>query len=428
MKTTVRQSERLKESCIEARHPSGLTIRLFPMPGYSSACAMLGTRYGSIDRTFQTPDDPDFVTVPDGIAHYLEHKLFESEEGDAFSLFAQTGASANAYTSFDRTAYYFSATDRFEDSLRVLLGFVQSPYFTDETVQKEQGIIGQEIRMYDDDPGWQVLFRCLRGMYQKHPVRIDIAGTVESIAQIDKDLLYRCYRTFYNMNNMVFAAAGNFDPQKTLAILEESIADTKPITILRGEVDEPQEVSSTRVCTHLPVSLPQFCIGFKLSALSGKARLVAEMAYTILCELLVGEGSPLYREFYDTGLVAAGDVGTEVFSGNGYFSVLFEGESQDPDLVYQKIKAEIVRLQKDGISDEDFTLAKRAIYGRLVRGLASVDAAANALFGSALSGLTLFDSIDTVATLDKQQTMDFLSQIRLDCSTLSIVFPLSHSD
>ena len=212
---------RIKEEYLRIKHKSGATILLYPMKGYSTAYALFATKYGSVDTTFKTNEDPDFVTVPEGIAHYLEHKLFENDECDAFDLYAKTGANANAYTSFDKTAYLFSCSQKFEENLRILLGFVQEPYFTDATVAKEQGIIGQEIRMYEDDTGWRVFFNCLQAMYEKNPVRIDIAGTIESIAKIDKDLLYRCYNTFYNLNNMVIAVAGNFDVDKTLEICDE---------------------------------------------------------------------------------------------------------------------------------------------------------------------------------------------------------------
>ena len=208
------------ESYVKAVMPNGLQIYIMEKPQYSSSYAIYGTRYGSIDTKF-SKDDSEMITVPEGIAHYLEHKLFEGEDGDAFSKYAKTGASANAFTSFDRTCYLFSCSDNFYENLDILLNFVQSPYFTKENVEKEQGIIGQEIRMYDDNPGWRVMFNLLKGMYHTHPVRIDIAGTVESIAQIDADLLYKCYETFYNPANMFICLVGNIDTDKTLKQIEK---------------------------------------------------------------------------------------------------------------------------------------------------------------------------------------------------------------
>ena len=209
------KSERVAEKYYKINHPSGLTIYVYPKEGYNSAYAIFGTRYGSINTKFSV-DDGETITVPDGIAHYLEHKLFECEDGDAFVRYAQTGANANAYTSFEKTCYLFSCTEKFDESLEILLDFVQSPYFTAQTVAKEQGIIGQEIKMYDDAPDWRVMFNMLENMYHNHPVKIDIAGTVESIAEITAEKLYEVYNVFYNLNNMVLCVSGNVTVDKVL--------------------------------------------------------------------------------------------------------------------------------------------------------------------------------------------------------------------
>ena len=219
-------------------HKSGLEILVCEMEGFSTTEAMFGTKYGSINTQFKTAADKDYCTVPEGIAHFLEHKLFENEDCDVFDLYAKTGASANAFTSFDKTCYFFSCSDNFKASLEILLSFVQSPYFTPESVAKEQGIIGQEIRMCDDDPGWRVFFNMLCGLYQKHPVRIDIAGTIESIAQITDDLLYRCYRTFYNLHNMVLAVAGNCTVDEVLEVADRLL---KPCDDQKLETVFPEE-------------------------------------------------------------------------------------------------------------------------------------------------------------------------------------------
>lgn len=418
-------NQRIKEQYIKVEHPTGLTILLYPMKGYSSAYALFGTKYGSTDRSFKTNLDDDFVTVPDGIAHYLEHKLFESEDGvDAFSLYAKTGANANAYTSFDKTAYLFSCTDNFKESLEILLNFVQSPYFTKETVEKEQGIIGQEIRMYDDDAGWRVLFNALGCMYQNHPVKVDIAGTVESISHIDKDLLYRCYNTFYNLNNMVLAISGNFDPDEALQIINANLKENEKITIERGSYQEPAEIVQNRKEISLEIALPLFCIGYKMQPASGKEQLKAEVASDLINELLVGEGSELYRQFYDTGLISGGAIGSEVMDGNGYFCNLFEGESRDPDQVYAFIQQKVSQLQKDGIPKEEFELAKKMLYGRCMRQFNNVEAVAGNLLDSYFSGVDVYDRIETVANIQYQDVVDFLKQYDNEKSVISIVFPV----
>jgi len=231
MEKQIVKNERTGEQYTYVKHPTGLDIYIWKMEDYSTSYALFGTKYGSINTKFRTKNEKDFITVPNGIAHYLEHKLFENEDCDVFSLYAKTGASANAYTSFDKTCYLFSCTDNVYESLEILLSFVQSPYFTEETVQKEQGIIGQEIRMYDDNAGWRVFFNMLQGMYHNHPVKIDIAGTVESIAKINADLLYQCYNTFYNLNNMVLSIAGNIDEDKILEIQKDKESIRLELTV-----------------------------------------------------------------------------------------------------------------------------------------------------------------------------------------------------
>ena len=282
------------ECCYEYTHKSGIRISVIPKPQFSSAAAYFGTKYGSIDTAFKTDENADYTVVPEGIAHYLEHKLFENEDCDAFERFSQTGAYANAYTSFDQTCYLFSCSNNFYDSLKILLDFVQDPYFTPETVQKEQGIIGQEISMYDDDPNWSVLFNLLRCLYKNHPVRIDIAGTVESIAQITPELLYSCYNTFYNLSNMFICIAGNVEPQKVFDICDEMLKDKPPVKIIRKPVDEPLEVVCRYTEHNLPVAAPLFAIGYK-EAVMGEKTLDERVAAYFIRMMLFANDSPLYK-------------------------------------------------------------------------------------------------------------------------------------
>ena len=223
MQKSVIKSSLLNKKFSLIKHSSGLNIFLYPMPGFSSNYAIFGTKYGSVDNAY-LDDNGQKVDLPEGIAHFLEHKLFESEDGDAFSKYAKTGAYSNAYTSFDRTCYLFSCSNRFYDNLKILLDFVRSPYFTEATVNKEQGIIGQEIKMYDDMPNWRVMFNMLEGMFYTHPVRIDIAGTVQSIAKITDKTLYDCYNRFYNLSNMFLVLAGDFDEGQVLDFINKNLA------------------------------------------------------------------------------------------------------------------------------------------------------------------------------------------------------------
>ncbi|WP_066459761.1 EF-P 5-aminopentanol modification-associated protein YfmH [Anaerotruncus rubiinfantis] len=418
-------SERLGEQMIRLRHRSGLTMLLCPMKGYSTAYATFTANVGSVDTGFKTQDDADFVDVPEGIAHFLEHKMFENEDGDAFLKYAKTGASANAYTSFDRTAYLFSCTDNFAESLEILLDFVRRPYFTKESVQKEQGIIGQEIRMYDDDPDWRVMFNLLGALYQNHPVRIDIAGTVGSIAKIDHELLYRCYRTFYNLNNMVLSIAGNFDVDTVLEVADRVLKpDEKPIEITRRTFAEPEGVYKPRVEQKLAVAIPLFQLGFKGKNYGMPGNLQNQVLDEILIDVIAGEASPLYRRLYDAGLINA-TFATEATTGRDYMYTIFAGESHDPDKVAEEIKAEIRRMRKDGVDERLFELTRRATYGRYLGMYSRTESVAGLMTTSYFGGMdNIYVFLDIVANATIEQMNERLAvAFDPEKSALSIVYP-----
>ena len=415
-------SERTGDRYYEIQHSSGLRILLYPKNQNNSTYAVFGTRYGSVDTTFRVNGE-EACTVPEGIAHYLEHKLFESEDGDAFSRYAKTGASANAYTSFDSTCYLFSCSDHFYESLEILLDFVQKPYFTEETVRKEQGIIGQEIRMYDDDPQWRVLFNLLGALYHNHPVKIDIAGTVESIAEITPEYLYRCYHTFYNLNNMALCVAGNIDPERVLELCDKMLKPSEQIEVERIFEEEPAGVVQERVEQKLSVTIPLFQLGFKEPA---RRRTVQELAQTdVLLELLASDASPLCRRLLDQNLINTASFGSEYFEGPGYAAVIFSGESKDPDAVAKEIRGEVERLRREGIPAEAFERARKAVYGRNVAALNSAEAIANAMISLTFAERELFSYIDALAAVqlpDVQKRLE--EQLLTENSALSVVFPI----
>ncbi len=420
------KNERLKEVYYKINHPTGLTVLLYPMKGFSSAYALFGTRYGSIDTTFRSNTEEDYITVPEGVAHFLEHKLFENENGvDAFELFAKTGASANAFTSFDRTCYEFTCTDHFEESLEILLNFVQSPYFTEKTVEKEQGIIGQEIRMLQDRPGWKVLFNLLNALYVNHPVKVDIGGTVESIAEINSDLLYRCYRTFYNANNMVLAIAGNFDYKKALEIVDRCI---KPAdSLIQADSRMPQEplsVAKKVIEDKLEVSVPLFNIGYKELPLFGYDLVKALAEFEILTEIITGEGSRFYREAYDSNLINS-TFSSELFTGPNYFAVLFDGESREPQKVYKVLNSAISGFKKNGILPDEFETAKRAVYGRYVRGFNNVENISYSLITAHFQNVDLYDMIEAVAKVSFEDvTKRLAGSFEEEHSAISVIHPI----
>ncbi|MCI9413819.1 MAG: insulinase family protein [Clostridiales bacterium] len=437
MNSTIYRNQRTDETCHRIDHPSGLTIFVCPKPGYRSCYAALATRYGSIDTTCLN-EKGMAEPVPEGIAHYLEHKLFESEDGDAFARYAETGASANAYTSFDHTAYLFTCTDRLEDNLEILLDFVRHPYFTEETVQKEQGIIGQEIRMLEDNPGRRCLFNLLRTLYSRHPARIDIGGTVESIARITPQLLYDCYRTYYDLHNMALAVSGDITVEQVTAVADRVLGaghdaggPQKRAAVLRTppvpSLTEPEAVEESRVEQAMPVSAPLFYYGYKKTIPeeeAGRVQSPAELAgAAVLSELLAGKASPLYARLMEAGLINT-SFGADLFDGPGYAVFLFAGESADPDRVCEEIRAEINRLRREGIAPADFEAARRAVYGRMVAGLNDVENCADARISDLFNGREPFALIDETATLGVQLVTKLLDEdLRDECAAVSIVRP-----
>lgn len=414
---------RLDEKYYELEHPTGLKILILPKQDYNSVYAVFGTRYGSIDTCFRLNGEEEFSKVPEGIAHFLEHKLFESEDLDAFERYAETGASANAYTSFDKTCYLFSTSGELKPSLEILLDFVQSPYFTKETVEKEQGIIGQEIRMYDDEPNWKVLFNLLCAMYHNNPVKIDIAGTVESIAEIDDKLLYKCYNTFYNLHNMALCIAGKVNPAEVLEIADELLKPAEKIEIERNFPDEPYEIVTDRIEKKLSVAVPVFAIGFKEECKTPERTVKEKIETAILLEILAGATSPLYKELFDEGLINT-SFGSEYFTGYGYASVIFEGESHKPEAVFDRLKQEINRLKKDGIQQSDFERARKLLYGRNVMAFNDVEAIANGMIDAFFSSCGLFDEVEIFENVTVQDIERCLAN-KLDCdnSAISLILP-----
>ncbi len=419
------RNDRTGEKYTRVLHDSGLEILIWKTPGHSVKHALFGTRYGSVNTTFKTSDDPDFVTVPNGIAHYLEHKLFENEDCDVFDLYAQTGASGNAYTSFDRTCYLFTCTDNFIPSLRILLDFVQKPYFTEETVRKEQGIIGQEIRMYDDNPDWRVFFNLLEGIYHENPVRIDIAGTQESIAQINAELLYRCYYTFYNLHNMCLAIAGDVDEDEILSVCDELLKPCENKELISVVPDEPDTVKDSYKEQSFEIAVPMFNLGFKSKPVSND-ELARETILCDLCEeLLVGETSPLYKELYDSGLINSAFY-SETFAGNGYFVPIFGGESREPEKVKERLCGEIRKRIAEGFDESTFEIARKHYYGALIKGLGHPESLASKLINTSLTGSkNAFETIEAVASVNLADVTDCLKR-RFDTEncTLSVIRPI----
>lgn len=415
------ESERLQEFYYDIDHPSGLKILVYPKENYTSAYAMFGTHYGSIDTDFRLAGEETFTSVPEGIAHFLEHKLFESEDLDAFTRYAKTGANANAYTSFDKTCYLFSCTGKFTDSLEILLDFVTHPYFTEATVQKEQGIIGQEIQMCRDEAGWESLFLLLRAMYHNCPVRIDIAGTVESIADITADLLYKCYNTFYNLSNMVLCVAGNVSPAQVLEVADRILKPAAPVEIERKFHDEPREVKKAYDEETLAVAAPIFSLGFKEAVETPERSLKEVIISNLLLDAICGKTTPFYNELVDSGLVNT-SFDWEYFYGYGYAATIFTGETSDARAVEQKLVERIRSLQESGISEADFERIRKKHYGRAVMQFNDIEAIANSMVASHFREESVFDDAEILQNLTLEEVNARLrTAIDVNCRSLTVI-------
>lgn len=401
MKFLKQYNETLQESLYTAEHESGLKIAIMPKKGYSKSYAIFGTHFGSVDNRFIAPGQTEEVVLPDGVAHFLEHKLFEQPDGgNVFESYARHGANANAYTGFHVTAYLFEATEDIEENLKILLDFVQKPYFTDENVAKEQGIIGQEIGMYDDDPGWQLMMGFLGAMFSIHPVRNDIAGTVESISKITKETLYTCYNTFYNLSNMCLFLIGDVDPDAIGRLIEENLLQKEKASglIQRFYGEEPTAVSVHEVTKSLDVSVPMFMLGFKDPdcGYNGKKLLQKDIELSIITELLFGKTSPLYTKLYNGGYILGGmDAETACEQAYGYVAI--SGESNDPEAVRRLVLEGIAEVQQKGLNAADVERVRRAMLGQYIKQFNNLSGVAHVYISQCFNNIQLFDFNECMA-------------------------------
>lgn len=373
---------------------NGLHVYVLPKPGFQKTFATFATKYGSIDNHFKVEGEEE-IKVPDGIAHFLEHKMFEKEDGDVFTKFSSHGASANAFTSFEQTVYLFSATEHIYDNLETLIDFVQAPYFTDQSVDKEKGIIGQEINMYQDNPDWRSYFGLIEALYSKHPVHIDIAGTVESISTITKETLYTCYNAFYHPSNMLLFVVGGVEPQKVFDIVRknQSDKDYKPQgNIERIFEQEPAGVAQERREARLAVSLPKFLFGFKekKTGLTGPELLRHDLESKLMLDLLLGSSTQLYQKLYDEELISD-SFGHEYNSSHHYAFSAIGGDTKDPDRLLSRIREEIEAVKASGFAEEHFERARKKKIGGYLRMLNSPENIAHEFTRHRFRGSDLFE-------------------------------------
>ncbi len=410
-------------------HSSGLEMYIIPKKGYSKTYAIFGTRYGSVDSEFVVPGETEVTKVPDGIAHYLEHKMFDQPDGsNVFDKFSKYGGNANAFTSFNMTAYLFSATSNVEKNLETLMDYVQSPHFTKESVEKEQGIIGQEIRMYDDDGKWRLFFNFLDCIYRNHPVKKDIAGTVESISHITPEYLYKCYNTFYNLSNMVIVVIGDIDPVKIAKVIENGVKKNEPFSqeIKKIYPSEPNEISKPYAEQKLSVAKPLFMTGFKDidNSLKGKDLLKKSIEMNILLKMLFGKSSKLYKELYEKGLISNSFSFEYTFQPDYAYSSV-DGESSEPETVYNAIIDEIERINRDGLSKDNFDRIKKVVWGEYIRMQNDVEDYAHTFIQMKLMGVDYFEFPEAYSEISFEDIQNrFKNHFVKEHSALSVIKPV----
>jgi len=417
-------SERLGETIYEYEHETGLKVLYVKKPDYYKKTAMFGTSYGSMDNVFKVPGRAGEIEVPDGIAHFLEHKLCEQEDGNMLDKFSRLGASPNAFTSFNQTVYYFSCTDLFEENFRMLLDYVQKPFLTDESVEKEKGIIGQEIMMYRDNADWRVFFNLLDCLYVKHPVKLEIAGSVESIAKITRELLYDCYNTFYSPSNMVVTAVADLDPEAVFSIANDMIKFKDRGKVEKKYPDEPERLNREYAEQKLAVSMPLFNMGIKDNVRAeGYELLKRRAALSILLYSIMGRSSELYDRLYSERLIND-SFRCEVSLTTSYGYMVWGGQSPNPEKAAAIIADALKEAASKGIRDDDFNRVRKSQEGLFIRSLNSVEYIAREMLDSYFNGTGLFDEIRAYEEMDAGYINKVAGEVLSNPAALSVINPL----
>jgi predicted Zn-dependent peptidase len=408
--------DQLQEELYHEKLANGLNVYILPKKGFNKTFATFTTKYGSVDNTFVPFGKDEYVKVPDGIAHFLEHKLFEKEDGDVFQQFSRQGASANAFTSFTRTAYLFSSTSDVEKNLETLIDFVQEPYFSEKTVEKEKGIIGQEITMYEDNADWRLYFGLIQNLYQNHPVKIDIAGTIESISHITKDWLYECYNTFYHPSNMLLFIVGPVDPESFMNQVKENQAkkEYKDMPeIKRKFEDEPLQAAEKKQVLEMNVQTSKCLLGIKALHVdqSGDELLKNELTMNVLLDLLFGKSSENYNQLYNDGLI------DETFSFDytqeqGFGFAMIGGDTGEPDKLAETLEKMLLKAKSQSIfTEEQLERAKRKKIGAFLRAVNSPEYIANQFTRYAFNDMNLFDVVPTLEKITLNDVQSLAAEV-----------------
>ncbi|PTF45826.1 peptidase M16 [Staphylococcus cohnii] len=396
--------KQIDENVFEAELNNGLKLFVIPKTGFQKTFVTYTTQFGSLDRKFKPHGSEDFVTVPDGVAHFLEHKLFENEEEDLFTAFAEDNAQVNAFTSFDRTSYLFSATDNIESNIKRLLTMVETPYFTEASVDKEKGIIAEEIKMYQEQPGYKLMFNTLRAMYESHPIRVDIAGSVESIYEITKEDLYLCYETFYHPSNMVLFVVGDVDVDHIYNVVadhENQRDKTNQPRIVRDSLKEQDSVKEKVVTEKMKLQSPRIMLGFKnmpLTDVPDRLLVKKDLEMTLFFELLFGEETDFYQMLLNEELIDE-TFGYQFVLEPTYSFSMITSATQQPDKLKKILLDELEAKQGNLTDTEAFNLLKKQFIGEFISGLNSPEYIANQYTKLYFEGVSLFDLLDIVESI-----------------------------
>ena len=389
--------------------PNGLEIRVIQKPHHVKKYAFFVTRYGGMDMRFQL--NGQWQDTPAGIAHFLEHKMFDTEEGNALQDLARNGAEPNAFTSNAITAYYFDSTEAFMENLAILLRFVSVPWFTPESVEKEQGIIAQEIRMYEDSPDWQIYSTLMECLYSRSPVRVSVAGTVESISHITAQTLYDCHKAFYTPANMILCVIGDVDPEAVAALAEEILPRESGPAIPRDYGEEDSLLPACRKKElRMEVSMPQLMAGYKCApAPKGPEQLRLGLIGDMACDILFGDSSPLYTRLYEEGKVNGSFGGNfDMLPGVAYLYV--GADTNYPREVHEAVTAEAERLAREGIDEDYYQRIRRACYGQLIRSLNSFETIAVSAAEGCFNGYDYYPFPEIFASITKADVEQFLRE------------------
>jgi len=406
------ENSKVKEKLYVEKLENGLTVMIMPKANIQKKYMIWATNFGSIDNKFIAPNDKEETSIPDGVAHFLEHKMFEQPNGtNSLDTLTALGVNANAYTSTDQTCYLFECTDNFYPAMDELMDYVQSPHFTDENVEKEKGIIGQEIKMYDDDPQWRLYMNAMKSMYKNNPIIIDIAGSIESISKIDKDVLYKCYNTFYNPSNMVMCFAGDFEPESLLEEVKKRLKNVeKHGEIKRIYPEEPEEVVKKETVEQMEVSMPIFVIAIKdkidSTSCSSDAIVKKHIAIEIILNMLIGKSSKLFKELYEEDLIT-GEPYLEYEFSKQYAHVAITGQSNNPKEVQKRLQEEIKKMKENEINEEHFQRIKNLIYGNYVKEYDDVAMICRMFISDYMKGINSFEYIENY----NQVTPEYVKQV-----------------